>query len=106
MLDWDPLTERIIGAAIEVRRTLGPGLLESAYEECVCQELSAGGLDFKRQVMLPIVYKGMTVEPDFRADLIVENEVLLELKVVEKLLAVHEAQILTYLKLSEIGKVC
>ncbi len=102
--DNDTLTERIIGAAIEVHRYLGPGLLESAYEQCLCQELSTRELTFKQQVTLPVIYKGTTIEPGFRADLIVEDEVLIELKAVEKLQTVHEAQILTYLKLSGIGK--
>ena len=100
--DRDPLTERIIGAAIEVHRHLGPGLLESAYEECLCQELSAAGLPFQRQVTIPVTYKGSSIEPGFRADLIVAGEVLLELKAVEALLPLHEAQVLTYLKLSGI----
>ncbi len=104
MPDRDPLTEKIIGAAIEVHRTLGPGLLESAYEECLCQELETSGLAFQRQVMLPIVYKGHSVEPGFRIDVIVERQVLVELKAVAALLPVHDAQVLTYLKLSGIGK--
>ncbi len=102
-MDNDPLTEKIIGAAIEVHRHLGPGLLESAYEECLCQELSHQGVAFNRQVALPIVYKGTKVEPGFRVDLIVEEKVLLELKAIEKILPIHEAQVLTYLKLSGIG---
>ncbi len=104
MPDRDPLTEKIIGAAIEVHRTLGPGLLESAYEECLCRELETSGLAFQRQVMLPIVYKGHSVEPGFRIDVIVERQVLVELKAVAALLPVHDAQVLTYLKLSGIGK--
>ena len=102
-MNSDPLTEKIIGGAIEVHRHFGPGLLESAYEECLCRELLSLGLSFKRQVTLPIVYKGATVEPGFRADVIVEDKVLLELKAVEKVLPIHEAQVLTYLKLSGIG---
>jgi len=104
MTENDPLTAKIIGAAIEVHRHLGPGLLESAYEQCLCQELESLNLEFRRQVVVPVVYKGSAVEPGFRADLIVEGEVLLELKAVEKVLPVHEAQLLTYLKLSGIGK--
>ena len=98
----DSLTEKIIGAAIEVHKTLGPGLLESAYEECLCQELKTSDLSFERQVAVPINYKGTNVGPGFRADIIVEKKVLLELKAVEKLAPIHEAQILTYLKLSGI----
>ena len=101
-MENDPLTKKIIGAAIEVHRHLGPGLLESAYEECLCQELNREHLSFKRQAVLPIIYKGAAIEPGFRADLIVEDSVLLELKAVEKLLPIHEAQVLTYLKLSGI----
>ena len=104
MPDRNPLTEKIIGAAIEVHRTLGPGLLESAYEECLCRELETCHLTFQRQVIPPIVYKGHTVEPGFRVDVIVERQVLIELKAVVALLPVHDAQVLTYLKLSGIGK--
>jgi GxxExxY protein len=93
-------TSPVIGAAIEVHRQLGPGLLESAYEECLCHELHLKGLDFKRQVDLPILYKGLKLDCGYKIDLIVRNEVLLELKSVEKWLPVHEAQLLTYLKLT------
>ena len=96
----DPRTEPIIGAAIEVHRLLGPGLLESAYEECLCHELHLRGLSFERQVELPVAYKGLQLDCGYKMDLIVENEVVLELKAVEKILPVHEAQLLTYLKLS------
>jgi GxxExxY protein len=89
MQDRDPLPKKIIGAAIEVHRTLGPGLLESAHEECLCRKLENSGLSFQRQVMLPIVYKEHTVEPGFRADVIVERQVLIELKAVATLLPVH-----------------
>ena len=103
MQDRDPLTEQIIGAAIEVHRHLGPGLLESAYEDCLALELDTRGLAFQRQVMLPITYKDTRIEPGFRIDMIVQDRVLLELKAVEALAPVHEAQILTYLKLSGIA---
>jgi len=96
----DPLTEKIIGAAIEVHRHLGPGLLESAYEQCLAIELVSTGLMFDRQAAVPITYKGQTIEPGFRADFIVEDAVLLELKAIEKLVRIHETQVLTYLKLS------
>jgi len=98
----DPLTERIIGSAIEVHRALGPGLLESAYEECLCFELKEVGLSFARQVPLPIVYKSVRLDCGYRLDLIVENRVILELKAVERLLPIHEAQALTYLRLTGI----
>jgi GxxExxY protein len=96
----DPRTSPIIGAAIEVHRNLGPGLLESAYEECLCHELHLRGLDCKRQVPLPLLYKGLKLSCGYKIDLIVQEEVVLELKAVERLLPIHEAQLLTYLKLT------
>jgi GxxExxY protein len=96
----EELTEKIIGAAIEVHRALGPGLLESAYEECLCRELDLRGLKFQRQVPLPVEYKGVRLDCGYRLDLIVEDEVILELKCIERVLSVHEAQLLTYLKLT------
>jgi GxxExxY protein len=96
----DPLTAEIIGAAIDVHRALGPGLLESAYEECLCHELRIRGLTFERQVNLPVVYKGLRLNCGYKIDIIVEEDVVLELKAVEKILPIHEAQLLTYLKLS------
>jgi GxxExxY protein len=94
------LTERIIGAAIEVHRNTGPGLMESAYEECLCYELSRMGLSFERQVHLPIVYKGVRPDCGYKMDLVVEDSVVLELKTVDQLLPIHTAQLLTYLRLS------
>ena len=94
------LTEAIIGAAIEVHSQLGPGLLESVYEECMCEELRLRGLPFRCQIELPVVYKGRETGGKYRIDLIVANEVLVELKSVERVLAVHEAQLLTYLRLT------
>ena len=96
----DPRTSPIIGAAIEVHRHLGPGLLESAYEECLCHELHLRGLVFERQVSLPVSYKGLQLDCGYRIDLIVGQEVVIELKAVDKILPVHEAQLLTYLKTS------
>jgi GxxExxY protein len=96
----DELTEKIIGAAIEVHRALGSGLLESAYEECLCRELDLRGLKFHRQVPLPVEYKGVKLDCGYRLDLIVQDEVILELKCIERVLSVHEAQLLTYLKLT------
>jgi GxxExxY protein len=96
----DPRTAPIIGVAIEVHRHLGPGLLESAYEECLCHELHLLELSFERQVPLPILYKGLRLDCGYKIDLIVEGEVILELKAVEHILPVHEAQLLTYLKLA------
>jgi len=94
------LSDRIIGAAIEVHRHTGPGLLESAYEECLCHELAQLGLSFKRQVHLPVTYKGIKLECGYKMDLVVEDTVVLELKTVDQILPVHTAQLLTYLKLS------
>ena len=99
----DPLTGRIIGAAIEVHRQVGPGLLESAYRECLCWELQHRGLAVEREVALPLVYKGVRVEAGYRLDLIVEGSVLIELKAIERLAPVHTAQAITYLKLSGLG---
>ncbi len=96
----DPRTNAIIGAAIEVHRHLGPGLLESAYEECLCHELHLSGLDFKRQVEIPVAYKGLNLDCGYKVDLVVRDEVVLELKSVENLLPVHQAQILTYPRLT------
>lgn len=94
------VTSAIIGAAIEVHRVLGPGLLESAYEECLCHELSATGLSFKRQTPLPVVYKGVRLDCGYRMDVVVEKAIILELKCVDHIPPVHEAQLLTYLRLS------
>jgi GxxExxY protein len=100
MLIAEQLTEQIIGAAIEVHRELGPGLLESAYEQCLCHELTLREISFERQVPLPVRYKGILLDCGYRIDLIVAGEVILELKCVDKIIPVHEAQLLTYLKLS------
>jgi len=96
----DHLTEFIIGAAIEVHRHTGPGLMESVYEECLCYELSQRGISFQRQVELPVAYKGIKLDCGYKMDLVVEDAIILELKTVEQLLPVHSAQLLTYLKLS------
>ncbi len=92
------LTELIIGCAIEVHRHKGPGLLESAYEACLAYELEASGLQIARQMPAPLVYKGVTLDTSFRADLVVENRVLVELKAIETLLPVHKAQLLSYIR--------
>jgi GxxExxY protein len=102
MVENDPLTEKIIGAAIEVHTALGPYLLESAYEDTLDLELSLNGLRFRRQVLLPLNYKTMTVARGYRCDLIVENRVIVEIKTVERLTKAHDAQVLTYLKLSKL----
>jgi GxxExxY protein len=98
----DLLSEKIIGFAIEVHRQLGPGLLESAYEECLCYELGQANIDVQRQVPLPVVYKSVKLDCGYRLDLVVDTRIIIELKTVERLLPIHEAQLLTYMKLSRI----
>ncbi|MGA2072506.1 MAG: GxxExxY protein [Terriglobia bacterium] len=102
MIENDALTEKIIGAAIEVHRVLGPGLLESAYEECLCHELHLRGIAFVRQQPLPVVYKGVRLDCGYRLDVVVEGRVIVELKTVDRILPIHEAQLLTYLRLAGI----
>jgi GxxExxY protein len=94
------LSEKIIGCAIEVHKNLGPGLLESAYEECLCYEFTREGLIFERQKSISIAYKEITICNAYRIDLLVENSIIIEIKSVEAILPVHEAQLLTYLTLS------
>lgn len=98
-MEINELTKIIIGASIEVHRTLGPGLLESVYEECLCRELSLQNISFERQRAIPLEYKGVKLECGYRLDLLVENKVVVEIKSVETLLPINEAQVLTYLKL-------
>ena len=100
MLEQEHLTEVIIGAAIDVHRELGPGLLESAYEECLCHEVHLRGLKFQREVDLPVIYKGLKLDCGYRLDVVVEEQVVLELKSIEQILPIHHAQLLTYLRLS------
>jgi GxxExxY protein len=95
----DPLTQQIIGAAIEVHKSLGPGLLEAVYEQCLAIELAHRGLDVLRQVNVPIVYRDVTIDAAYRADMLVNGLVVLELKAVEVVLPVHEAQLLSYMRL-------
>jgi GxxExxY protein len=99
-MERNEVTQRIIGCAIEVHKHLGPGLLESAYEECLVFELNKAGLNTKRQVPTPVVYKDIKLDYGYRIDVLVEDIVVLELKVVEEFNPVHEAQILTYMKFS------
>jgi GxxExxY protein len=96
----ETLTEAVIGAAIEMHRALGPGLLESAYEECLRHELRLRQIPFARQVPLPVEYKTIKLDCGYRLDVVVENAVILEIKCVEHVLPVHEAQLLTYLKMT------
>ncbi|MCA9233890.1 MAG: GxxExxY protein [Planctomycetales bacterium] len=104
---FEPLSEEIentarvvVDAAMKVHRTLGPGLLESVYEACLCRELQMRGIDFRRQVAVPVKYAGESVECGFRIDILVAESIVLELKAVEHVLPIHEAQLLTYMKLS------
>jgi len=100
----DPLTEKIIGAGIEVHRALGPGLLESAYEECLCRELWLAGIAFERQLPLPIHYKGIDLSAGYRIDLLVDGTVVVEIKAVEAIAPIHTAQVLTYMRLGRFTK--
>ena len=101
-MDINDLTGEIIGAAIEIHKALGPGLLESTYEECLCVELGLRKMPYERQKEVPVQYKGVKLDCGYRLDLVVANEVIVELKACEKLEAIHEAQLLTYLKLTGI----
>ena len=101
-MDINDLTGQVIGAAIEVHKVLGPGLLESTYESCLCVELEKRNIPYERQKQLPIDYKGTIVDCGYRVDLLVAGRIVVELKASENLLPIHEAQLLTYLKLSEI----
>jgi len=95
----EELAKKIIGAAIEVHRALGPGLMESVYEECLCHELHLRGLSFQRQLSIPVLYKGVKLDCGYLLDVLVEDTVILELKCAERIIPVHEAQLLTYMKL-------
>jgi len=99
MIDFNELTDAIIGAAMEVHRTLGPGLLESTYEMCLCRELNIRGIPFERQVPIPVEYKGVKLDCGYRADIVVDGRILVEIKAIDSLLSVHDAQLLTYLSL-------
>ncbi len=99
---YKELTDRIIASAIEVHRNLGPGLLESGYEECFCHELYTQNIPFERQKPLPLEYKGVKLDCGYRMDIVVKNTVIVELKCVNKITSVHEAQTLTYLRLAHI----
>ena len=99
-MDINALTGKVIGAAIEVHKQLGPGLLESAYEECLCHEFQLREIAYKRQEPLPVEYKGVKLDCGYRLDVVVEGLVLLELKSCDKIEDIHRAQLLTYLKLS------
>jgi GxxExxY protein len=101
--DKDPLTEKVIGIAIGVHRALGPGLLETAYEECFCYDLSEAGIAFQRQVPLPLRYKSVSLDCAYRLDVVVETRLVIEVKAVEGLTRLHDAQLLTYLRVGGYG---
>jgi GxxExxY protein len=95
------LATKIIGCAIEVHKALGPGLLESVYEECLCKELSINKIKYKQQVNIPVLYKGIHIDCGYRIDIVADNCVIIELKAINELLPIHQAQVLTYLKLTK-----
>jgi GxxExxY protein len=101
-METNQVAEKIIGCAIEVHKNLGPGLLESAYEECLYYELENCGLNVKRQLSLPLVYKDVKLDAGYRIDLMVENKVIVEIKSVEAIAEIHKAQLMTYMKLANI----
>ena len=101
-MDIRELSSNVIGAAIEVHKAIGPGLLESAYEECLCHELDLRDIKFERQRPLSVVYKNVRLDCGYRLDIVVENQIILELKSCERVEDIHKAQLLTYLKLSGI----
>ena len=101
-MEFDYLSKQVIGCALEVHRVLGPGLLESTYEQCLAHELSQAGIAFKLQVSLPVKYKNVIIDCGYRVDVLVKDKLIIEIKSVEKIIDVHRAQLLTYMKLSEI----
>ena len=101
-MNFDDLSNKVIGCALNVHRELGPGLLESTYEQCLCYELSKAGIQFERQKELPVRYQEVDIDCGYRIDLLIEGALIIELKSVDKLERIHEAQLLTYMKLSTI----
>jgi GxxExxY protein len=99
-MEFDQLSNRVIGCALEVHRALGPGLLESTYEQCLAYELSMSGIDFKIQHPLPVKYKDIKLDCGYRVDLLVDDKLIVELKSTDKIADIHKAQLLTYMKLS------
>ena len=102
-MEFDALSNRVIGCALEVHRNLGPGLLESTYEQCLAHEFRMADMPFKLQYPLPVEYKGMKLDCGYRIDLLVDDSLIVELKSVDRLLPIHQAQLLTYMKLSGIS---
>ena len=101
-MKFDDLSNKVIGCALSVHRELGPGLLESTYEQCLCYELSKAGIQFERQKEFPVRYQGVEIDCGYRIDLLIEGTLIIELKSVDKLERIHEAQLLTYMKLSNV----
>src|ERR1700716_3355033 len=101
VMNINQLTDAVIGSAIEIHRALGPGLLESTYEVCLCRELSLRQIRFERQKAIPVVYKGVALDCGYRADLTIDGRLLVEIKSIEAVAAIHEAQLLSYLKLGD-----
>jgi GxxExxY protein len=101
-MEFDTLSNQVIGCAIEVHRELGPGLLESTYEQCLAHELALSGIQFERQKQLPVEYKGQLIDCGYRIDLLVADQLILELKCVDKFSPIHQAQLMTYMKLAKI----
>jgi GxxExxY protein len=101
-MEFDDLSNRVIGCAIEVHRELGPGLLESSYEQCLARELSLNGVSFQLQHPQPVEYKGIQLDCGYRIDVVIEHKLIIELKAVEEIKGIHEAQLLTYMKLAGI----
>ncbi|MFH1981138.1 MAG: GxxExxY protein [Pseudomonadota bacterium] len=102
-MEFEDLTSKVIGCAVEVHRQLGPGMLESAYEQCLAHEFVLNRIIFKRQISLPVHYKGVQLDCGYRLDFLVEDKLIIELKAVEAILPIHKAQLLSYLKISELS---
>ena len=102
-MEFDRLSNQVIGCALEVHRNLGPGLLESAYEQCLAYEMKTAGMRFKLQHPLPVEYKGIKLDCGYRIDVFIEDRIIVELKSVDKILPIHQAQLLTYMKLAGIS---
>ncbi len=102
-MDFDDLSNKVIGLALEVHKNLGPGLLENTYKQCLAYELSKAGINFNLECEIPIKYKEIQISCGYRIDILVENKLIIELKSVEKIIPIHEAQTLTYMKLSNKG---
>jgi GxxExxY protein len=101
-MNFDNLSNQVIGLAIEVHRNLGPGLLESVYEQCLSYELQLNNIQHQCQVEIPVIYKGHQLNQNYRIDLLIDNQLIIELKAVDKLQGIHQAQLLTYMKLTQI----